>query len=84
MSFPLAIQEQLTQFYCQYEGLMFIDNVQSIINSDENIKSIIVPEADYESVRSLITSVTVTKHDSHLVIFLDEKEKIIEIHNISR
>lgn len=63
---------------------MFIDNVQSIINSDENIKSIIVPEADYESVRSLITSVTVSKHDSHLVIFLDEKEKIIEIHNISR
>lgn len=63
---------------------MFIDNVQSIINSYENVKSIIVPEADYDSVRSLITSVTVAKHDSHLVIFLDEKEKIIEIHNISR
>lgn len=63
---------------------MFIDNVQSIINSYENVKSIIVPEADYDAVRSLITSVTVSKHDSHLVIFLDEKAEIIEIHNISR
>jgi hypothetical protein len=63
---------------------MFISNIQSIISSNENIKSIVVSNDDYDKVVAEITNVSVAKHDSHLVFFLDSEGKLLDVHNITR
>ena len=63
---------------------MFIANIQSIIDSNDNIKSVVVSKDDYDVTCSVLTTVAVSKHDSHLVFFLDAEGKILDVHNRSR
>lgn len=63
---------------------MFIQNIQMIIASSEDIKKIVVPTADFDVVKEAITTIEVTAHDSHLVFFQDASGKLLDVHNISR